>query len=248
MHSYVARSLVTFGSSIALVLTACATIPTDKFTTEDAGAEGGAASDGGSADSQVSQMDSATADTSTPDATPIAPFVVDSFFVASGFMGDGETAGTIAMIPAKPTDNSDCQGNRATPGAVGVCHDVTYTPPASAGKGWGGVFWQYPANNWGTKAGYSIPPGASKVSFWAKGAAGGEQVTFLAGGIAGAGSMYQDTVKSQIKATLTSAWAQYSIDISGQMYTQVLGGFGWTMTATSVTTSGHFYVDGIEWQ
>ena len=48
--------------------------------------------------------------------------------------------------------------------------------------------------------------------------------------------------------TLTAAWAPYSIDLTGQSYTQVLGGFGWTMTATDAGASGGFFVDDIQWQ
>lgn len=250
MTFQVTRSVLFTGCAVILVSSACSlaeSSPTGALdgSTSDTGPSGpdsgGSALDGGSpAD------DSATP---SPDSSMLAmPFPVDPTFVSSGFMGDGETAGFVTMLPAKPTDNADCNGARAMPGAVGQCHQITYAPPDAGGKGWAGVYWQYPANNWGTKAGYAMPPGAGKVTFWAKGAAGGEQVTFLAGGIAGAGSAFQDTVKSQVKTTLTTTWAQYSIDISGQAYTQVIGGFGWTMTATSAAMSGRFYVDGIEWQ
>lgn len=176
------------------------------------------------------------------------PFVVDTVFVSSGFMGDGSMAGTIAMTPAKTGDSTDCNGMRASTGAAGSCHQVAYTPPASGGMGWGGVFWQYPANNWGTKPGFAVPSGAKKVTFQARGAKGGEKVTFLAGGIQGAGNPYTDSIKATVTVTLTNAWAQYQIDLSGQSYSQVLGGFGWTMVATDAAASGAFFVDDIEWQ
>ncbi|HEX6836554.1 MAG TPA: hypothetical protein VF334_08265 [Polyangia bacterium] len=176
------------------------------------------------------------------------PFVVDTVFVSSGFMGDGSTAGTIAMVPAKTGDSTDCNGMRASSSAAGSCHAVTYTPPASGGMGWGGVFWQYPANNWGMKAGYALPAGAKKVTFQARGQKGGEKVTFLAGGIQGAGNPYTDSVKATVTVTLTNTWMPYSIDLSGQSYSQVLGGFGWTMVATDAGARGAFFVDDIEWQ
>src|SRR3954452_23930957 len=116
-------------------------------------------------------------------APSLLPFVVDSAFVTSGFMGDGATAGVVTMVPAKPGDSTDCNGARASPTSVGSCHSIVYAPPTSGGEGWAGVYWQYPANNWGTKPGYGIPAGAKKVTFKAKGAAGGEKVAFLAGGI-----------------------------------------------------------------
>jgi len=176
------------------------------------------------------------------------PFVVDTVFVSSGFMGDGATAGTITMVPAKSGDSTDCNGMRASTTAAGSCHAITYAPPASGGMGWGGVYWQYPANNWGTKAGFSVPAGAKKVVFQARGLVGGEKVTFLAGGIQGAGNPYTDSIKATVTVTLTNTWAPYQIDLSGQSYSQVLGGFGWTMVATDAGASGGFFVDDIEWQ
>ena len=178
----------------------------------------------------------------------LLPFVVDTVFVSSGFMGDGAMAGAIGMVPAKTGDSTDCNGMRASTTAAGSCHAVTYTPPGSGGMGWGGVYWQYPANNWGTKAGFTVPAGAKKVTFQARGLHGGEKVNFLAGGIQGAGNAYTDSVKASVTVTLTNAWAPYQIDLSGQSYTQVLGGFGWTMVATDAAAGGAFFVDDIEWQ
>jgi hypothetical protein len=176
------------------------------------------------------------------------PFVVDTVFVSSGFMGDGNMAGPITMVPAKTGDSTDCNGMRSSTSASGSCHVITYAPPASGGMGWGGVYWQFPANNWGTKAGFAVPAGAKKVTFQAKGKSGGEKVTFLAGGIINAGSMYTDSIKATTTVTLTAAWAPYTIDLTGQSYTSVLGGFGWTMTATDAGASGGFFVDDIQWQ
>jgi len=180
--------------------------------------------------------------------TSTLPFVVDTVFVSSGFMGDGNMAGPITMVPAKMGDSTDCNGMRSSSTAQGSCHVVTYAPPASGGMGWGGVYWQYPANNWGTKAGYAVPAGAKKVTFQAKGAKGGEKVQFLAGGIVGAMQPYTDSIKATTTVTLTTTWAAYSIDLTGQSYTSVLGGFGWTMTAMDAGTSGGFFVDDVQWQ
>jgi len=176
------------------------------------------------------------------------PFVVDTAFIPSGFMGDGQTAGLVTMLPAKMGDSRDCNGIRTSTTAVGACHSVVYAPPASGGMGWAGVYWQYPANNWGTKAGYSIPAGATKVAFQAKGAKGGEKVTFIAGGIMGATNMFNDSLKVSLDVVLAADWTAYSLDIGGQSYAQVLGGFGWTMKASDAAASGTFYVDDIQWK
>jgi len=94
----------------------------------------------------------------------------------------------------------------------------------------------------------AMSSGAKKLSFQARGAKGGEKITFLAGGIQGAGNPYTDSIKASVTITLTNAWSPYEIDLSGQSYTQVLGGFGWTMAATDAGTSAAFFVDDIEWQ
>lgn len=188
------------------------------------------------------------ADMATPAPTAMLPFAVDTAFVSSGFMGDGAMPGTVTMMPAKAGDSTDCGGKRASTTAAGSCHTVAYVPPAANGMGWAGVYWQYPANNWGTKPGYAIPSGAKKVTFQAKGQKGGEKVTFLAGGIIGAGNPYTDSLKATVTVTLTADWQPYSLDLSGQSYSQVLGGFGWTMTAGDAGASGGFSVDDIQWQ
>jgi hypothetical protein len=189
-------------------------------------------------------------DSSAPNVTTTAglPFAVDSVYVASGFMGDGATAGAITMAPSPTNSDTTCGGDRAQSGALGVCHVATYAP-VTGGPGWGGVYWQYPANNWGTMMGFTVPSGATSVAFWAKGQAGGEKVTFLVGGLSAPGNPYQDTISAKRTVSLTSAWTQYEIDLSGKSYSTVIGGFGWQMSAMDVASPpAKFFVDGIEWQ
>lgn len=199
-------------------------------------------------DMAMQQQGGGTMDMAMMQVTGSLPFVVDTVFVTSGFEGDGNMAGPIKMVPSVPGDSTDCNGMRSSTTAAGACHVVTYMPPATGTAGWGGVLWQYPANNWGSKAGFTLPAGATKVSFQAKGAKGGEKVTFLAGGIIGAGMPHTDSLKASVTVTLTNAWAPYTIDISGQTYSQVLGGFGWTMVATDAGTMASFSVDDIQWK
>src|SRR5438046_2577147 len=87
----------------------------------------------------------------TPDDAPLtAPFVISDHFAPTGYMGDGEVNGLVTM------DNDACP-TRA-PGAVGDCYKVVYTPAGT----WAGIYWQYPANNWGAKPGRKILPGAKR--------------------------------------------------------------------------------------
>ena len=54
----------------------------------------------------------------------------------------------------------------------------------SQGKGWAGVYWQNPAQNWGSKKGGFDLSGATMLRFWARGEKGGERIEeFKIGGI-----------------------------------------------------------------
>lgn len=189
------------------------------------------------------------ADGGTPSTGSIAlPFLVSDQFVPSGFMGDSPADfNAIKMSP----DASKC-GAR-DPSAKGVCYSVSWTPSflPNAKSAWVGVYWQYPANNWGAKSGKPIASGAAKVSFLAKGGAGGEMLTFLAGGINTKGGdptlTYSDGFSATLPATLTTSWTRYEIPLSGDTYSSVLGGFGWSIT-TNAMTPVSFYVDDITWE
>jgi hypothetical protein len=180
---------------------------------------------------------------------PIAlPFNVSDQFIPSGFMGDAPTDFNAVKMTS---DAAQCPTRQA--GAKGNCYKITWTPQrvGDASTAWVGVYWQYPSNNWGAKAGKAISPGASKVTFLASGGAGGEEVEFLAGGVNITGGMpnltYADTFQAKTNATLTTTWAPYEISLSGDSYSSVIGAFAWTIT-TSSTSPITFYVDNIQWE
>jgi hypothetical protein len=184
----------------------------------------------------------------SPPSGPLTiPFVVSDVFVPSGFMGDAPTDFNAIKMSADPTQ---CLARQA--GAKGACYKITWTPTrvADASTAWVGVYWQYPSNNWGAKAGKPVNAGATKVTFSAAGAAGQEEVEFLVGGVnasGGPGLTYADTFTARTKATLTTSWARYEVSLSGDSYSSVIGGFAWTIT-TSTTTPVTFYVDDIKWE
>lgn len=175
------------------------------------------------------------------------PFTVDDVFVPSGFMGDGEEPDHVIMQPdAHPDSDKTCSGDRALPTAVGICHQVSYVKSGS--KLWAGVFWQSAAGNWGDQPGYAIPPGATRVTFYAKGAAGGEVVKFAAG-IQGA-LAHSDPFKIEHEFKLSNQWTSYSLDI-GTSYSEVIGAFGWVASSdptAGVTLPLSFMIDDIRWE
>jgi len=197
------------------------------------------------------------------------PFVVDTVYKPSGWIGDAPAyavtptdppagipftgiapaPGSTARISLLPVDYSSV-GDACTPDGVGrssanargACWKVTYIPfpqplePGSApgttrvgtgpGYGWAGVLWQYPLNNWGNLGGgYPIPPGATTISFWARGTVGAERVRFLSGEgqgglitLAAACSDYVSTIATNVIFPPTPAWTHYTIDITGLDY------------------------------
>jgi hypothetical protein len=96
--------------------------------------------------------------------------------------------------------------------------------------------------------GKRIAPGATRVTFYAAGATGGESVKFLVGGISG--MTYGDTLNpaTTVTVTLTNTMMPYIMDLTGLTYDAVLGGFGWVIEApTGSTSSITFTVDSITW-
>jgi len=219
---------------------------------EDMGGNGGAGTGAGGADFDGGGgTDSQDAGTPPEDAAAMAvaiPFVVDSYFVATGYMGDGVRPGVITVQTA------GCLPRPA--GARGHCYKVTYKPqpPAVAGQpAWAGVYWLAPQDNWGQRPGRKIQPGATTVTFYAAGQTGTESVTFRAGGVQDALQPYQDTFRIEQTETLSNMLTPYSLDLVGQTYDQVIGGFAWIITTNDAATwdAGAppivFYIDDIEW-
>jgi hypothetical protein len=181
--------------------------------------------------------------TAVPDNEALTPpFAVSDYFSPTGYEGDGATVGVVNMVAAA------CTSVGTAPNSVGDCYEVTYTPPAPSPNGYAGVYWQYPGNNWGAYPGHTIHPGATQATVWARGASGGEQVTFKVGGIPG------DSIEvTGPTVTLTTQWQKYSVPFDGSTYSEVLGGFAWVVTLTPAdggppdTQPIVFYLDSIQW-
>jgi hypothetical protein len=191
-------------------------------------------------------------------ATPL-PLVVDDFFAPSGYMADARN-GNASMTPLTEMGDTTCDGQRAAETARGFCHIVTFTTFGTSPElAWGGVYWQYPGQNWGEQPGLHVEAGATKIRFKARGDKGGEKVGFFAGGIGLDGQSHQPNAKSydgfwisgdgENTKTLTTEWADYELDLTGKTYDKgVLGGFGWGLGLDGNTLPIKFYVDDIVWE
>jgi hypothetical protein len=162
--------------------------------------------------------------------------IVSDHFTPSGPLGD-------ARIPGSVTQSTTCPSRAPSP--VGTCYAITYTPANTSA----GFYWEYPDKNLGLQTGLAVAEGATKLTFWAKGGAGGEAVTFGAGGGPPAGianGPYGDTFSASQTITLTTAWAEYTIPLNVSSYGPVLSGFDWWLLAKSTDTL-QFSIDSIEW-
>src|SRR2546430_1016972 len=111
-HWFARRRLAAIGRTAALAgFMACSSTPVAPraSTGGSAGASGGALTGGSSASNAggagTGGTNGTSPDGSSTDVPAALPFAVDQYYVASGFMGDGETAGLIVL------DNT-CQSPR----------------------------------------------------------------------------------------------------------------------------------------
>lgn len=173
-------------------------------------------------------------------------------FVPSGWMGDfgdlkmnqGWTKGV-----AKPKMSADKKKAKAMEPANAkdeTCIQIRYTAERKQGNGWGGIYWQHPANNWGDKRGGFDLSGYSQMTFWAKGDVGGEVIDkFQLGGIPGQ-TEEGDSDEAQIgPVTLTKDWKLYSVDLTGLDLSHIIGGFVFAANADSNPQGFTIYIDEI---
>jgi len=123
---------------------------------------------------------------------------------------------------------------------------ITYRP-SDSGQGWAGLYWLDPRSNWGySPGGYNLT-GLKRLTFWARGAEGGEKISvFKVGGILGP---YADSVNASIGPIwLTREWRQYVIDLRDADLAKVSGGFAWSANANDNLGALTFYVDEIRFE
>ncbi|HEX3028673.1 MAG TPA: glycosyl hydrolase family 17 protein, partial [Clostridia bacterium] len=134
---------------------------------------------------------------------------VDGIFIPSGYMGS--------------TENIKLERVAANSGDIRKYMKISLLNKNQSGE-WSGIYWQYPANNWGNKHGLNLFQ-PQKLTFYAKGDKGGEYAEFKVGGISGD---FADSINPAIGTNLvklSNRWVKYSIDIGGRDASSVIGGF-----------------------
>ena len=105
--------------------------------------------------------------------------------------------------------------------------------------------WQSPENDWGDLPGGLNLTGAKRMSFWARGSAGGESITFGVG-LIGRDKPHFDTAKKEIKVELTKEWKQYEIDLSDADCGRIKSGFFWSLAGQGRALK--FYLDDLKFE
>ncbi|MDD4879770.1 MAG: hypothetical protein PHR22_04895, partial [Candidatus Omnitrophica bacterium] len=138
-------------------------------------------------------------------------------------------------------------GHKDNPHGGTTCIKIVYTAEQKQGAGWAGIFWQNPANNWGTRQGGFDLTGAKKLTFWARGERGGEVLAEVkVGGITGE---YADSDSVSIgPITLTRDWKEYTIDLVGKDLTYISGGFCWSASAAENPNGFTIFLDDIYYE
>lgn len=173
-----------------------------------------------------------------PGSEPLAdavdlPFVVvgDGAVTAyspSGWMGD---SGSLTMDAA----------SRENPHEGETCMKFSY----ARREGWTGVVWQDPPNDWGDRAGGYDLRGATRLSFWVRGAAGGERLKFGVG-IIGKDHEFFDTATVERMVTLTQEWTRVEIGLRGKDLRRIKSGFWWTLAGQGAPVT--FYLDEVRFE
>ena len=159
----------------------------------------------------------------------------ENHYVPSGFMPNGNCLDFTDM------HMEGCQSGK-------TCIRVDYDVACSRkDQKWAGIYWLNPANNWGSrKGGYNLT-GATQLTFWAKGAQGGEQIQEITvGGVEG---KYPDSDKIIFgPIILSNEWKQYSVDLRGKDLSYISGGFSWSTEEAVNSSMCSFYLDEIKFE
>jgi hypothetical protein len=167
------------------------------------------------------------------------PFAVSDYYSPDGFFGDGELRGRLELEKSCP---------QRAPGAQGDCYTLTYRPGV---KRFAGIFWQYPHNNWGFWPGHTVAPGASRITFQARGLRGGEALKVNAGQKDSPNAHKDSFQLEEMTVALTDRWAAHELPFSGADYqgpSGVLGAFMIALAAGDSDDAIVVYLDDVRWQ
>jgi hypothetical protein len=114
------------------------------------------------------------------------------------------------------------------------------------GDGWAGVVWQSPPGDWGDRPGGWDLTGAKQLTFWARGGAGGEVVSFEFG-LLGAGKKFPDTARGKLAdVALTAEWKAYALPLGAQDLSRIKTGFAFVVRGQGKPVE--FFLDDVRFE
>ncbi|MEM9385629.1 MAG: glycoside hydrolase family 2 TIM barrel-domain containing protein [Pseudomonadota bacterium] len=147
-------------------------------------------------------------------------------WVPSGWMGGVEH---LAL------DGDDASSPREGKAAIRIRYEGKF--------GWAGIAWQHPPNNWGDQEGGIDLTGANRLEFWARGAYGGEKVSFGVGLLESDNKHPDSSISKSGDIVLTDAWKRYEIRLKGKDLSSLKTGF--VVTLVGRTSPVTIYLDSI---
>jgi hypothetical protein len=155
-------------------------------------------------------------------------------YIPSGWMGD------YSDLKLNDGSTENCADGK-------TCIQWTYSAKGTQGARWTGAYWQHPPNNWGNRPGGFDLTGYKRLTFWARGAKGGERIAeFKVGGITGE---FGDSDAVNIgPIELESDWKKYTIDVSQADLSKIIGGFCWAASADDNPDGFVIYLDEIRFE
>lgn len=164
-------------------------------------------------------------------------------YVPSNWMGDTK-------------DISFDDGCTINPHSGNTCIEIAYSADMTQRRGWAGIYWADPPNNWGEKDGGFNLSGKAKLTFWARGFKGGEKAEFKVGGLGRdpdtgePNNRFYDSLPAASigPLTLTSTWQRYVIELSQWDLNKVMGGFVWVTNTTQNPGGATIYLDDIQFE
>jgi len=168
--------------------------------------------------------------------------VVDVPFVIYSEANEKKTyypGGTIGNETALSIDDSW----DVSPRFGSTCMRIAY----ASGMDWVIAAWQHPRGNWGDMIGGYDLSNASKLTFWAKGDAGHEEVEFMVGMEQSLNAVSRDSLKASSGIIrLKKKWKKYSIPLKKYDRTSIVTGF-------MVKIEGQdepiiFYLDNVQYE
>jgi hypothetical protein len=158
-------------------------------------------------------------------STSVVPYKITDEFIPSGYMGD-----KVKFIKNSTTN----------PLSGETCIEISYT---AGNELWGGLFWQKPANNWCQKPGVNLSKnGFTKLTFWARGSKGNEEIKFIAGHDCG------DSFNKEKFIKLENIWQQYFFDLRDSDLSNITGAFGFSIDSKAQSGPVTFYLDDVQFE